>query len=585
MLVFLKTTCNGTKLAIKPRPAMLPSLKKYNLMSLFLVCLLLTTGFLFGYQAAKENSLSKDEIMAAQKVFGLDFTDQEVEQLLPNVNRTLRGIQELHEYRLDNGTPPALIFQPHGETHSIDSLQGAIDWNIPEDIDMPANLEELAFYTLSELASLIKSRKISSEALTKFFLSRLKRYGNDLEAVITLTEERALSQAKRADDLLKNGTYLGPLHGIPYGAKDLFAVPGYKTTWGAAPFKDQNRGDELATVIKKLDDAGAVLVAKLTLGALAMGDVWYGGKTRNPWNKEEGASGSSAGSSAATAAGLIPFALGTETLGSIVSPSTRNGVSGLRPTFGRVSRAGAMALSWSMDKVGPIARNAKDLALVFEVIRGTDGKDLTVKEAPFNFQEDIDLSRLQIGYLKTYFDRNRESQKKQDNAVLNVLRDLGADLKPVEWVSDMPFPAMQAILSAEAAAAFDELTRSNRDSLLVRQDRGAWPNSFRSARFVSAVDYINANRVRYELVDQVNELMKDFDVIVTPSFGGSQLITTNLTGHPCVVVKNGYSENGSPTSISFIGNLFEEAKILAVAHAYQSATDFDEEHPPEFVFK
>lgn len=564
---------------------MLLSRKKHHLKTFLFVCLLLTAGFVFGYQAAQENALSKEDILAAQKVFDLDFSTKEVEQLLPNVNRTLRGMKELHQYSLDNSTPPALIFQPQVENHSAGNLQGAIDWNIPDNIEMPADKEDLAFYTVSQLASLIKSRKISSEALTQFFISRLKRYGNTLEAVITLTEERALAQARRADDLLKNGTYLGPLHGIPYGAKDLFAVPGYNTTWGAAPYQDQNRGDELATVIQKLDDAGAVLVVKLTLGALAMGDVWYGGKTRNPWNIEQGASGSSAGSSSATAAGLVPFALGTETLGSIVSPSTRNGVSGLRPTFGRVSRAGAMALSWSMDKVGPIARNAKDLALVFEAIRGTDGKDLTVKDAPFNFQEDIDLTQLRVGYIKPYFDQNRTSQKGHDDAVLEVLKSLGADLKPVEWISDMPFPAMQAILSAEAAASFDELTRSNRDSILVRQDRGAWPNSFRSARFVSAVDYINANRVRYELVDKVNALMEGFDVIITPSFGGSQLLTTNLTGHPCVVVKNGYTESGSPTSISFIGNLFDEAKLLAVAHAYQKATYFDEEHPPEFVFK
>ena len=568
---------------------MLHRFKKYNLKTLIIVCLTLVAGFVFGYQVAQESAISKEEVRSAQKVFNLNFSEEEIEQLLPNVNRTLRGIKELHNYPLDNSTPPALIFRPQNQNNTTGSLAGslqiAVEWNIPTNVEMPANKEDLAFYTVSELASLIKSRKISSEALTKFFISRLKRYGDDLEAVITLTEDRALAQARRADDLLKNGTYLGPLHGIPYGAKDLFAVPGYNTTWGAAPYKDQNRGDELATVIQKLDDAGAVLVAKLTLGALAMGDVWYGGKTRNPWNTTQGSSGSSAGPAAATSAGLVPFALGTETLGSIVSPSTRNGVSGLRPTFGRVSRAGAMALSWSMDKVGPIARNAKDLALVFEAIRGTDGKDLTLIDRPFNFQENTDLSKLRIGYIKSYFDRNRESQKVHDSAVLEVLKNLGADLKPVEWVSDMPFPAMQAILSAEAAAAFDELTRSDRDTMLVRQNRGAWPNSFRSARFVSAVDYINANRARYELVDKVNTLMKDFDVIVTPSYGGSQLITTNLTGHPCVVLKNGYGENGSPTSISFLGNLFDEAKVLAVAYAYQKATHFDEEHPPEFVFK
>ena len=392
-----------------------------------------------------------------------------------------------------------------------------------------------------------------------------------------------MAQARKADELLKNGTYLGPLHGIPYGAKDLLAVPEYKTTWGAGPFKDQYRGDELATVVKKLDEAGAVLVAKLTLGALAMGDVWYGGTTKNPWNLEQGSSGSSAGSGSSTAAGLVPFALGTETLGSIVSPSTRNGVTGLRPTFGRVSRAGAMALSWTMDKIGPMARTALDCALVFEAIRGTDGIDLTVEDHPFNFKGRVDLSQLKIGYLKDYFENGRGSQKENDDQTLEVLRSLGANLEPVEWVSDMPFSGMQAILTAEAAAAFDALTRSDQDTLLVRQNAGAWPNLFRSARFTSAVDYINANRARYELIEKVNQLMKNYDVIVTPSFGGSQLLTTNLTGHPCVVLKNGYNTNGSPTSISFIGNLFDEATILAVARAYQEATEYDEQHPPKFI--
>lgn len=392
-----------------------------------------------------------------------------------------------------------------------------------------------------------------------------------------------MESARRADELLAKGTYLGPLHGIPYGAKDLLSVPAYKTTWGAAPYKTQDRGDELATVVRKLDKAGAVLVAKLTLGALAMGDVWYGGMTKNPWDLGQGASGSSAGSGSSTAAGLVPFAIGTETLGSIASPSTRNGVTGLRPTFGRVSRAGAMALSWSMDKIGPMARNAFDCALVFDAIRGEDNIDLTVENHPFNYKGSADFSKLRVGYLEDYFNNRGRGISAQDSTTLAVLRSLGANLEPVEWVSDFPFPAMQAILMAEAAAAFDGLTRSDQDSLLVRQNAGAWPNLFRSARFTSAVDYINANRVRYELVQRVNALMKEYDVIVTPSFGGSQLLTTNLTGHPCVVLKNGYDQRGRPTSISFIGNLFDEATILAVARAYQEATEFDEQHPPMFA--
>ena len=550
--------------------------------SFFYLLAFVATAFLAGFKVAQDLSIKAADVKAAQKILDLDFNDNEINMLLRNVNRTRDGMKELHAFDIDNNIPPSLWFKPQKGGKPIPAVQAAIEWGLPQSVDMPSNMNDLAFYTVSELSVLIRERKVTSTELTQFFINRLKTYGDSLQAVITLTEERAMASAKRADELLKSGTWLGPLHGIPYGAKDLFAVPDYKTTWGAGPYKDQNRGDEIATVVKKLDEAGAVLVAKLTLGALAMGDVWYGGRTRNPWNTQQGASGSSAGSGSTTAAGLVPFALGTETLGSIVSPSTRNGVTGLRPTFGRVSRAGAMALSWSMDKIGPMTRSALDAALVFDAIRGTDNIDLTVEDQPFNYSGTADLSKLRVGYLKSFFDRER-GQKETDDKVLEVLRELGADLEPLEWVSDWPFPAMQAILSAEASAAFDALTRSDRDTLLVRQNAGAWPNSFRAARFTSAVDYINANRARYELVDAVNDLFKDYDVIVSPSFAGSQLLTTNLTGHPCVVLKNGYNDDGSPVSISFLGNLFDEATILAVARAYQEATEFDEQHPPKFI--
>lgn len=549
----------------------------------FFTLVVMGVGFLAGAKLVQDSQVVAEDVQAAQKILDLNFDQNEVDMLLRNVNQTLSGMKELHNYEMDNSIPPAFTFRPQHTGKPIAESQKSQQWELPTKVEMPANRNDLAFYTVAELSVLIRERKITSVELTQFFIERLKQYGSELESVITITEERAMAQAIKADDLLKNGTYLGPLHGIPYGAKDLFSVPDYKTTWGAGPYRDQNRGDELATVVKKLDEAGAVLVAKLTLGALAMGDVWYGGTTKNPWNLEQGSSGSSAGSGSSTAAGLVPFALGTETLGSIVSPSTRNGVTGLRPTFGRVSRAGAMALSWTMDKIGPMTRSALDCALVLDAIRGEDNKDLTVQNHPFNYTGKADLSKLKIGYLKDYFDGRRGSQKTNDSISLEVLKSLGATLEPVEWVSDMPFGAMQAILTAEASAAFDALTRSDQDTLLVRQNAGAWPNLFRAARFTSAVDYINANRARYELVEKVNALMKEYDVIVTPSFGGSQLLTTNLTGHPCVVLKNGYNNQGSPTSISFIGNLFDEATILSVARTYQEATDFDEQHPPKFL--
>jgi len=554
-----------------------------RLPKIFLFVLLGSALFLAGFKVAQDIAIDANDVKGAQRILDLNFDDDEIKQLLPNLNRNLIGTQELHAYEIDNSVPPVLWFNPPKGGKPIPTKQEMIDWGFPGHVELPSNKNDLAFYTVSQLSVLIRDKKISSVELTKFFLDRLQTYGDTLKSVISLTSERAMASAKRADELLAKGTYLGPLHGIPYGAKDLLSVPNYKTTWGAVPYKEQNRGDELGTVIKKLDEAGAVLVAKLTLGALAMGDVWYGGTTKNPWDLQQGSSGSSAGSGSSTSAGLVPFAIGTETLGSIVSPSTRNGVTGLRPTFGRVSRAGAMALSWSMDKIGPMARNAFDCALVFDAIRGTDDIDLTVEDHPFNYKGTADLSQLRVGYLKDFFDNNRRNNRAQDSTVLEVLKSLGADLQPVEWVSDMPFPGMQSILMAEAAAAFDALTRSDQDSLLTRQNAGAWPNLFRSARFTSAVDYINANRARYDLVMKVNALMKDYDVIVTPSFGGSQLLTTNLTGHPCVVLKNGYDGRGRPTSISFIGNLFDEATILAVARAYQEATDFDEQHPPMFL--
>lgn len=554
-----------------------------RLPKIFIFVLSAAALFFAGFKVAQEMAIEASDVRGAQKILDLDFNDNEIKQLLPNLNRSFGGTQELHDYEIDNSIPPVLWFNPPKGGKPIPIKQETIDWGFPENVNLPNNRNELAFYTVAELSVLIREKKISSVELTEFFLDRLETYGDTLQSVITLTEERAMASAKRADELLANGTYLGPLHGIPYGAKDLLAVPDYKTTWGAGPYQDQDRGEEIGTVIRKLDEAGAVLVAKLTLGALAMGDVWYGGVTKNPWDLEQGSSGSSAGSGSSTSAGLVPFAIGTETLGSIVSPATRNGVTGLRPTFGRVSRAGAMALSWSMDKIGPMARNAFDCALVFDAIRGTDDIDLTVQDHPFNYKGAADLSNLRVGYLKGFFDNNRRNNRAQDSTVLEVLKTLGANLEPVEWVSDMPFPGMQAILTAEAAAAFDALTRSDQDTLLVRQNAGAWPNLFRAARFTSAVDYINANRARYTLVQKVNALMEQYDVIVTPSFGGSQLLTTNLTGHPCVVLKNGYDDRGRPTSISFIGNLFDEATILAVARAYQEATEFDEQHPPMFL--
>ena len=446
----------------------------------------------------------------------------------------------------------------------------------PEDVAVPRNFEDLAFFPVTELAELLRTRRITSVDLTNLYLRRLKAYGPGLHCVITLTEDLALEQARRADDEIAEGLYRGPLHGVPWGAKDLLAVAGYPTTWGSRVYEDQVI-DVDASVVTRLEEAGAVLVAKLSMGALAMGDVWFGGRTRNPWNPERGSSGSSAGSAAATAAGLVGFAIGTETLGSIVSPSTRCGVTGLRPTFGRVSRSGAMALSWSMDKIGPICRTVEDCALVLEAIRGPDGEDPTVVDAPFNWDPEADLGAIRVGYLKSAFEDDARTRK-FDLAVLEVLKGLGVPLIPFE-LPEMKADDLGFILDAEAAAAFDDVTRSGRDRLMVSQGPGAWPNIFRRSRFIPAVEYIQANRARTLLMEAMARKMEAVDVFVTPSFGGGVLLVTNLTGHPAVVVPDGFDDRGNPVSISFIGSLYGEADALRVAKAYQDATDFHLRHP------
>ena len=537
--------------------------------------------FLLGafYQAQDKNRITREMVAVAEQMIGLNFTEAKRDSMLGDLKENLDNFEKVRAITLNNSVPPALLFNPVPAEKKFDTKQLPQVWSRPAKIAVPANLEALAYAPVNELAELIRTRKITSTQLTKMYLDRLKKYGPKLECVVTLTEELALQQAQAADAEIAAGKYRGPLHGIPYGAKDLLAKRGYKTTWGSVPYKEQMI-DADATVIQKLEAAGAVLVAKLTMGELAWGDVWFGGKTRNPWNLEQGSSGSSAGSASATAAGLVAFAIGTETWGSIVSPSTRCGVTGLRPTFGRVSRAGAMALSWSMDKIGPICRTVEDCALVFNAIIGADGIDQTIVDLPFNYNANVKLSSLRIGYYESAFEKDT-TFKTQNDAVLAKLRAAGANLIPIE-LPDYPINDLSFILSAEAAAAFDELTRSGKDDLLVRQIKNAWPNAFRAARFIPAVEYIQANRVRYLVIQAMEKLMSTVDVYVTPSFGGTNLLLTNLTGHPCVVAPNGFDKKGNPISITFVGQLYNEAATLAVAKIFQDATNFHTKHPPLF---
>ena len=537
--------------------------------------------FLSVGSSAQTDSLriSEDMVAEGEKIIGLEFTPSEIDSMLDELDADLGFYEDMRDMEIENSVSPALLFNPLPRGFVIDTTQSPIQWSPPTHTELPQNLEDFSFYSVRDLAALIRTRKVTSMQLTALALSRLKKYDSVLHCVITLTEDLALAQAARADSEIAAGIYRGMLHGIPYGAKDLLAVKGYKTTWGAIPYKDQVI-DEDAYVVQKLEQAGAVLVAKLSMGALAWGDVWYADTTRNPWNPEEGSSGSSAGSAAAVSAGLVPFAIGAETWGSIVSPSTRCGVTGLRPTFGRVSRTGAMALSWSMDKIGPICRTVEDCAIVFDAIRGADGADQTVIDAAFDYVPDIDLRNVRIGYLKQDFERDTVYQE-QNNAALERLRELGADLTEIQ-LPDLPVEPLQIILSAESAAAFDDLTRSNRDDLMVRQVKDAWPNVFRASRFIPAVEYIQANRIRSLLIEEMARIMSDINVYVSPAFEGDNLLLTNLTGHPCVVLPDGFDKDGDPTSITFIGGLFDEATLLGVARRYQDATEFHLKHPPLF---
>lgn len=544
-----------------------------------------------GEEAAADSApeITVEELRHAERLLGLEFTPEERELMLSG-GTPFVGVRELPEaYRTlresdatRNDVPPALLFRPHPPRVQPEDRPPAFPRVSPEprpEVRRPDDLEEVAFWPVWKLSELIRTGQVTSEELTRMYLDRLERHDDTLHAMVTLTPERALEKARQMDRELAEGRWRGPLHGIPYGAKDLLAVPGYPTTWGAMPYRDQVV-DETATVVAKLDSAGAVLAAKTTLGALAWGDVWFGGQTRNPWNPEEGSSGSSAGSAAAVSAGLVPFALGTETLGSIVSPSTRTGVTGLRPSFGRVSRHGAMVVAWSMDKIGPICRHVEDCALVFDAIRGPDGEDATVVRQPFPYRPAVELSDLRIGYLASAFEEEYDGAE-ADRRTLEVLRGLGAELVPLE-LPDRPAGAMGFILGAEAAAAHDGLTRSDRDSLLVRQVADAWPNVFRSARFIPAVEYLQANQVRTVLGREMAERLAGVDVYVSPAFQGDNLLVTNLTGHPCVVVPNGFTDEDSPKSITFCGPMYGEAAPLAVAKAYQAATDWEERIPPGF---
>jgi Asp-tRNA(Asn)/Glu-tRNA(Gln) amidotransferase A subunit family amidase len=524
--------------------------------------------------------VTKDMLHQAEKLIGIEFTDAEEAMALQNVSTNLDRFEALRKIDIPLDTEPATWFHPALPGKKFITNNSTKFRLVPQPPLRFSSLDELAFAPLGQLAALVRTRRVSPVELTKMYLARLKKYGPKLNCVVTLTEDLALAQATAAEREIKAGKYRGPLHGIPWGAKDLFATKGIRTTWGAEPFRDQVI-DYDATVVERLRDAGAVLVAKLSLGALAQGGRWFAGMTRNPWQIEEdkiGSSGSSAGPASATAAGLVGFSIGTETLGSIISPSSRCGVAGLRPTYGRVSRYGAMGLSWTMDKIGPICRGVEDCAAVLNGIYGPDGRDLTVGDAAFNWNPARSLDKMRIGYLKSEFDQQTDPERKKiyEQALL-FLKAAGAELRPID-LPKFSVASLRTILVAEAATAFDDITRDGRTNQLSGQEPGDWPNTFRSSRFIPAVEYIRAQRARRLLMQEMDQLMSEWDVFVSPAPGSLSLLITNLTGHPAVCVPCGFPK-GLPQSIMFTGGLYDEAAPLRVALAYERATEWHTMNP------
>lgn len=547
-------------------------------------------------QHDQQHSITIGSIVEGEKLIGLSFTESEHQAMLNLMRKRLAQYESIRSVPLENALPPAFQFDPrivdeqpaHNSPRSYPPISG-------DDVALPSNLEDVAFYPVTRLARLLQTRQITSARLTEIYLERLRRYSPQLQCTITILEDRAMNSARRADEEIAAGYYRSPLHGIPWGAKDLIAAKGYPTTWGAAPYKNQYF-DYDATVVERLDAAGAVLIAKLVSGELAHGDMWFGGQTKNPWNTVESSSGSSAGPVSATSAGLVGFALGTETTGSIVWPALRCGMVGLRPTFGRVSRHGVMVLSWTLDKVGPVARTVDDCKLIMTAIYGADGKD------PFAFDEPldwgVDLASVRVGYVRSAFEASDSSDaydhstvealhkmgidlrehRGNDQRTLDTLRSLGFDLVPID-LPKFDLDALLMIMSAEGAAAFDQLTRSDQDDLLVSQDESHPPNQFRQARFIPAVEYLLASRIRTQLMRAMADVMKSVDVFVVPQLAESNLSLTNLSGQPTIGVPNGFTDEGMPTGINFVGRVCGEASLLAVAAAYQNATDYWTHHP------
>ena len=533
------------------------------------------------------------DLAAAEKVLGVSYSDSERALMADAIEAQLDMVRARRALELPVDLAPALTFDPVLPGAALPPVRGQLRWQRRPATAVPRDEADIAYAPVGVLHGWLRRRALTSEALTDLYLARLRAHGPALECVVTLAEDLAREQARRADAELRRGRVRGPLHGIPYGLKDLLDTRGLATTWGAEPYRARVP-DRDAAVVERLAEAGAVLVAKLTLGELAMGDIWFGGRTRNPWNREEGSSGSSAGSAAAVAAGLVGFAIGTETLGSIVSPCCRCGTTGLRPTFGRVSRAGAMPLCWSLDKIGPITRAVEDAAMVMAAIHGRDDRDPVTRSRPFGFVAGRSVRGRRIGYRRAWFEGERATPA--DAAALAALGRLGAELVEIE-LPDLPYGSLVPILLAEAAASFEELTLSGRDDQLAWQDADGWPNTFRAARFISAVDLVQADRLRRRVMEEIGRLMAGLDAIVSPP-RDDLLIATNFTGHPSLTLRAGLVERRTRTSygddseapdgprhqvprcVTLWGRLYDETTLLEIGHALEESLSVAGARPP-----
>ena len=536
----------------------------------------------------------------AEKLAGLRFTSGERTLALAGLETQLDRARRLDDLAMPNDAAPASTFDPRLPNSSYAPGDGSTHFTQPRESAGPADDAEIAHAPLPLLGYWLRTGVLTSAHLTEIYLDRIRRVGPRLECIVTITESLARAQSARADAELRVGHDRGPLHGIPWGAKDLLDTAGIPTSWGAAPYRDRVPTMD-AAVVRRLEAAGAVLIAKTSLGELAFGDVWFGGRTRNPWNLEEGAGGSSAGSASAVAAGLMGFSIGSETLNSIVAPCMRCGTSGLRPTFGRVARTGSMALAWSMDKLGPICRTVEDTAMVLAAINGADPGDPDSLDMPFTFGAARDVEGLTLGYDPAWFEEAPACHL--DRAVLDVARVAGIRLVEIA-LPDLPYDAMWTILAVESASALDELTRSGRDAELVRQDKDAWPSMLRRARFVPAVDYLRAQRLRRRVMGEVDSIFRGVNALIGPSFAGRVQLITSMTGHPALTLRTGFVETPRRTALNVMGTvakpdsphapahrvphgitlwgrLYDEGTLCAIGIAIERALDVWRTRPPE----